>query len=125
MINYLLVAIGGAMGACARYAVYNLSAFLGFASQIATLVINIAGAFVIGTLYVVIIETGRLQPWSQQLLTIGFLGAFTTYSSYSLDALRLLEQGSVTNAVGYLLGTMVLCLLATWLGVSLTRIFIV
>ncbi|HTQ99468.1 MAG TPA: CrcB family protein [Candidatus Acidoferrum sp.] len=125
MLNYLFVAIGGAIGACSRFAVYNLGAFLGVASQVATLAINIAGALVIGVLYVVIIETGRLQPYGQQLLTIGFLGAFTTYSSYSLDALRLLEQGNVVTAIGYLLGTMVLCLLATWLGVSLTRIFIV
>ena len=62
-----------------------------------------------------------MQPYGQQLLTVGFLGAFTTYSTYSLDALRLLEQGQVGTAILYLLGTLVVCLAATWLGVSLTR----
>ena len=121
---YLMVALGGALGAVARYAVYNAAAFLRFSSQLATLVINVLGALVIGVLYVVITERGGLQPYGQQLLTVGFLGAFTTYSTYSLDALRLLEQGQVTYAVLYLVGTMVVCLLATWAGLTLTRLLV-
>ncbi len=121
MWNYLMVAIGGALGACSRYAVYNAAAISGWSSHLATLVINVAGAMAIGVLYVVISEKGGLQPFGQQLLTVGFLGAFTTYSTYSLDALRLLERGEVVTAALYLAGTMLACLLATWLGLGLTR----
>lgn len=120
-MNWLMVALGGALGAMARYAVYNAAASSKVSAQLATLVINAAGALVIGVLYVVISEKGGLQPYGQQLLTVGFLGAFTTYSTYSLDALRLLEQGQVGIAILYLLGTLLVCLLATWLGVGFTR----
>jgi CrcB protein len=120
-MNYLMVALGGALGAVARYAVYNAAASGKASAQLATFVINATGALAIGVLYVVITQRGGLQPYGQQLLTVGFLGAFTTYSTYSLDALRLLEQGQVGTAILYLLGTLVVCLAATWLGVSLTR----
>lgn len=120
-MNYLMVALGGALGAVARYAVYNAAASGKASAQLATLVINATGALAIGVLYVVITQRGGLQPYGQQLLTVGFLGAFTTYSTYSLDALRLLEQGQVGTAILYLLGTLLVCLAATWLGVSLTR----
>ncbi len=125
MMNYVMVAIGGALGAMARFAVYNLAAAGKIYAQVATFGINAVGAFVIGALYVVIVENGGLQPYGQQLLTIGFLGAFTTYSSYSLDALRMFEQGQIGVAILYLLGTMVVCLLATWLGLSLARMLLV
>ena len=121
MMNYLLVAMGGSVGACTRYAVYNLAAIAGFTSQLATFVVNLLGALAIGVLYVVITERGGLQPYGQQLLNVGFLGAFTTYSTYSLDALRLLERGEVGVALFYLVGTMLLCLVATWVGLSLAR----
>jgi CrcB protein len=120
-MNYLMVALGGALGAVARYAVYNAAASGKASAQLATFVINATGALAIGVLYVVITQRGGLQPYGQQLLTVGFLGAFTTYSTYSLDALRLLEQGQVGTAILYLLGTLLVCLAATWLGVSLTR----
>ena len=120
-MNYLMVALGGALGAVARYAVYNAAASGKASAQLAAFVINATGALAIGVWYVVITQRGGLQPYGQQLLTVGFLGAFTTYSTYSLDALRLLEQGQVGTAILYLLGTLVVCLAATWLGVSLTR----
>ena len=120
-MNYLMVAVGGAFGEMARYAVYNMAGYSKVSVQLATFAINAIGALVIGVLYVVITEKGGLQPYGQQLLTVGFLGAFTTYSTYSLDALRLLEQGQTGTAILYLLGTMLVCLLATWLGLTLTR----
>lgn len=120
-MNYLIVAVGGAFGACARYAVYNLAVITGFTSQLATIVVNVLGALAIGVLYVVITERSGLQPYGQQLLSVGFFGAFTTYSTYSLDALRMLERGEAGMALLYLVGTMLVCLVATWLGLSMTR----
>jgi CrcB protein len=121
MLGYLAVAVGGAFGAMARFAVYNAATSAGYSSFLATLAVNISGALIIGTLYVLLAEKGGLQPYGQHLLTVGFLGAFTTYSSYSLDALRILEQGQTLLAVLYLFGTLLLCLLATWLGLILAR----
>jgi CrcB protein len=123
MMQYLMVAAGGAAGAVARYACYRVALRLEWHAAVATLGINMAGSLVIGMLYVVLTERSGLSPQVQSLVTVGFLGAFTTYSTYSLDALKLLQSGQLLPAAGYLLGTMLLCLLAVWLGASLARLF--
>jgi fluoride exporter len=74
--------------------------------------------------FVLLTERNPMQPELRNLIVVGFLGAFTTYSTYSLDALQLFEQGEIGVALLYLLGTMLVCLLATWLGLSLTRFVI-
>jgi CrcB protein len=122
MFHYLLVAAGGAMGAMARYWVYNAGPFPGQKSVLATFLINVAGSLLIGVMYVLVAERGHLSPEWRSLVTVGFLGAFTTYSTYSLDALGLLQQGAIGEALLYLLGTMLVCLLAVYAGVQLTRI---
>ena len=121
MMTYTMVAIGGALGALARYGIYNLALRLEQHAALATLAINAVGAFLIGIIYVLITERSALEPHMQGLLTVGFLGAFTTYSTYSLDALKLLQQGQLWAAFAYLIGTLLLCLLAVWLGTVLMR----
>lgn len=122
-MNYVLVAVGGALGAMARYACYSLALRLEQHAALATLLINASGAFLIGIVYVLLTERAALAPSLQSLISIGFIGAFTTYSTYSLDALKLFEQGQVGMALLYLVGTMLVCLLAVWLGASLVRQF--
>lgn len=124
MQHYLLVAAGGALGAMARYWVYNAGPFPGQKSVLATFLINVAGSLLIGVMYVVVTERALLPDAWRSLVSIGLLGAFTTYSTYSLDALQLLQQGMVSTALLYLLGTMVVCLLAAYAGVQLARIVI-
>ena len=121
-MQYLMVAVGGALGAVARYAGYRAALRLEWHAALATLGINVLGSLLIGMMYVVVTERSGLSPNTQSLVTIGFLGAFTTYSTYSLDALKLLEQGQIVLALGYLLGTLLLCLLAVWLGAMLVRL---
>lgn len=121
-MQYLMVAVGGALGAVARYAGYRVALRLEWHAALATLGINVLGSLLIGMMYVVVTERSGLSPNTQSLVTIGFLGAFTTYSTYSLDALKLLEQGQIVLALGYLLGTLLLCLLAVWLGAMLVRL---
>jgi CrcB protein len=121
MLHYLLVAAGGDMGAMARYWVYNAGPFPGQKSVIATFLINVAGSLLIGVMYVLVAERGHLAPEWRSLVTIGFLGAFTTYSTYSLDALGLLQQGAIGTALLYLFGTMLVCLLAAFAGVQIAR----
>lgn len=122
MFQYLLVAAGGAVGAMARQWVYNAGPFPGQKSILATFVINVAGSLLIGVIYVLVAERAQLPPEWRSLVSVGFLGAFTTYSTYSLDALQLLQQGAFGTALLYLLGTMLVCLLAVYAGVQLTRL---
>ncbi len=124
MIQYAMVALGGALGAMARFWVYNVTAIWGHKPAWATFGINVTGAFLIGILFVLLTERGSMQPEIRSLTIVGFLGAFTTYSTYSLDALQMFEQGEIGIALLYLLGTMLVCLLATWLGLTLTRFVI-
>lgn len=121
MMHYLMVAAGGALGAMTRYGCYRLALRLEWHAAVATLSVNLLGSFFIGMLYVLFSERSGLSPQTQSLVSIGFLGAFTTYSTYSLDALKLLQQGQLLLALVYLVATMLLCLLAVWLGASLVR----
>lgn len=120
-MHLLLVALGGALGALARYSVYHLALRLEQHAALATLIVNAGGAFLIGMMFVLLTERSGLEPQLQNLLSIGFLGAFTTYSTYSLDALRMLENGQVVLALLYLIGTMLVCLAAVWLGATAVR----
>ncbi|HEY0961386.1 MAG TPA: fluoride efflux transporter CrcB [Pseudomonadales bacterium] len=124
MLQYVLVAAGGALGAMARYWVYNAGPFPGQKSIVATFVINVAGSLLIGVMYVLVTERALLPDAWRSLVSIGLLGAFTTYSTYSLDALQLLQQGMVSTALLYLFGTMLVCLLAAYVGVQLARIVV-
>jgi CrcB protein len=124
MLQYLLVAGGGALGAMARHWVYNAGPFPGQKSVIATFLINVAGSLLIGVMYVLVTERGHLPPEWRSLVSVGFLGAFTTYSTYSLDALQLLQQGAFGAALLYLAGTMVVCLLAVYAGAQFARLVV-
>ena len=123
-MNWIAVAIGGALGAMARYGVSTL--VFDASSQrfpYATLSVNVLGSFLIGILFVLIVEKGLLPPEMRSILMVGFLGAFTTFSTFSLDALGLWQNGHLFMALIYALGTVVLCLAAVAASVWLTRLF--
>ena len=82
---------------------------------------NLLGCLLIGVLYGLWLERPELSPVLRQLLVTGLLGAFTTFSTFSLDTLRLLENGEGLLALGYVLLSVCIGLLATWAGLSLTR----
>ena len=124
MLQYLLVASGGAVGAMARHWVYNAGPFPGQKSILATLFVNVAGSLLIGVMYVLVTERAQLSPEWRSFVSVGFLGAFTTYSTYSLEAVQLLQRGELGTALLYLVGTMLLCLLAAYAGVQLMRIVV-
>ena len=123
-MQYMMVAVGGALGAVARYSVYNAAAIWGHKPAWATFGINALGAFLIGIFFVLLTERSIMQAELRGLIVTGFLGAFTTYSTYSLDALQLFEQGEIGVALLYVLGTMLVCLSGTWLGLTLARLVI-
>lgn len=118
----LAIAGGGALGALARYGtVLLMAAWLGVNFPYGTLAVNVIGSFIIGVLYVWFIEHGWLTLPMRALLQIGFLGAYTTFSSFSLETLVLLEQAAFGRALVNILANLLLCLLATWLGMIAAR----
>ena len=120
-LGYLLVFIGGGLGAVTRHGVNRaaLSA-LGPGFPWWTLGVNVAGSFLIGLLAGLLgaMEAGQNV---RLFLTTGFLGGFTTFSAFSLDALTLWERGAQLQAAFYILGSVVLSLIAAALGLLITR----
>ncbi len=122
MTELLAIAIGGALGALARHGVTQGGTMLfGADFPYGTLIVNVAGSLLIGVAYVAIVERGALNPALRPALMVGFLGAFTTFSTYSLQAIALLQEGRGLAAASYVMGSVVLCLVATGIGIALTR----
>ena len=123
-MHWIAVALGGALGALARYGistwVFTISSHK---FPYATLAVNVLGSFLMGILFVLIIEKAALPAEMRSLLMIGFLGAFTTFSTFSLDALGLWQNDHLFMALIYILATVILCLIAISSSVWLTRLF--
>jgi CrcB protein len=116
------IAIAGALGALARYGVDGLvSRRLPAAFPWGTFVVNISGAFVLGLLMTLMTEQLTTAPWLRAALTIGLLGAYTTFSTLSYETYRLLEDGAVGLAAANMLGSMAAGLFAVYLGVVAGR----
>ena len=122
-MHWFAVAIGGALGSIARYA---LSTYIFDISShkfpYATLIVNVLGTFVMGILFVVIVERAVMPAEMRSLLMIGFVGAFTTFSTFSLDALGLWQNGHIFMSLVYMLATIILCLIAISSAIWLTRL---
>ena len=122
-MNWLAVAIGGALGSVARYALSSwIFDITNHKFPYATLIVNVAGSFVMGILFVVVVERAALPAEMRSLLMIGFIGAFTTFSAFSLDALGLWQNGHVLMSVIYMITTVILCLVAISTAIWLTRL---
>ncbi len=122
MVYSLAVALGGALGAVSRYWLMLWAAALtGSRFPWGTALVNVLGSLVIGLLYVLISERMLLSEQWRGLLVVGYLGAFTTFSTFSLDTLLLLQEGRWLPALGYVTGSVLLCLAGAWLGMLLMR----
>ncbi len=120
LFTYSAIAIGGAIGACLRFALSEWMLHLfGRAFPFGTLLVNILGSFVIGLLYgLLITEQIAPNPW-RIFIGIGVLGAFTTFSTFSMDTVLLLQQGDWQKAIANVVLNLVLCLTLAWLGLKL------
>lgn len=120
----LLVAAGGAVGSVARYAVgaWTIRAF-GTALPWGTFIVNIVGSFVIGLFAEMVARKFSASPELRLLLITGFLGGFTTFSAFSLDAITLIERGASTWALAYVVGSVTLAIAAVIAGLALGRQF--
>lgn len=123
MNTYIAIAFGGAFGAVSRFWLHGaVQRFNGSSFPLGTFAVNILGSFLIGVFFVVLAEKAQLsEPW-RPLIVIGFLGAMTTFSTFSLDALLLFEQGHYNTALFYIVSSVALCLLAAFVGMQLTRV---
>ena len=122
---WFAVASGGAIGSVARFWLTGaMTALTGPRFPWGTLLINILGSFVIGLVAGVTLTPTRMgmHPDVRIFLMTGICGGFTTFSAFSLQSLELLQSGDVAPAVGYMLGSVVLCLLAVWGGWLLGRV---
>lgn len=119
MILYLIIALGGALGSVARFALSGVVAqHYGETFPWGTLVVNVTGSFIIGFFATLTSPEGRalVGPTGRQFFMTGVLGGFTTFSSFSLQTLNLVRDGDWARAAGNTLGSFALCLIAVWLG---------
>ena len=121
MLTYLWIAIGSALGGMARYACSTLVAqSVSGAFPWGTLLVNVAGSFLIGIFAVIGPPGGRfaLSPDARLFVTVGICGGYTTFSSFSLQTLDLIREGHVAAAGGNIAASVLLCLLAVWAGAA-------
>ncbi len=122
MNQLIAIASGGALGALLRFwlssGVYKL---LGHGFPYGTLAVNVLGSLAMGFLYVLLLERTVVSPELRGALLIGLLGAFTTFSTFSIETLNLLEQAELLKAGLNILVSVVACVLACWFGLVVGR----
>ncbi|MEM8562500.1 MAG: fluoride efflux transporter CrcB [Pseudomonadota bacterium] len=121
----IFIALGGASGAVARYLLGTWVHRLWEGHfPMGTLLVNVVGSFAIGVVYVLIVERELIHHDWRGMLMVGFLGAFTTFATFSLETITLLESGQIWHALGYVLASVVLCLAMAGVAIQLTRALI-
>ena len=122
-INQLIfIAAGGAIGAVFRFLVSNgIHSFMGRGFPYGTLTVNVMGSFVMGLSYVMLIERLNVSPEWRAFIVVGLLGAFTTFSTFSIETLVLIQNSELSKAMLNVLLSVVLCLMGSWIGLILGR----
>ncbi|MBL8592175.1 MAG: hypothetical protein ABS35_11335 [Kaistia sp. SCN 65-12] len=123
MQAYLLVGIGGALGALARFGAQNWIGSLPNGFPVSTLLINIVGSIAMGVLIGALAKfTPQYQNEIRLFVAVGIFGGFTTFSSFSLDAITLIERGDILLAAVYIVGSVLLSLAGLWMGMLAMRV---
>lgn len=123
--TWAAVAVGGALGSVARFGLTAvMTGLTGPRFPWGTLLINVLGSLVIGLVAALTLTPERvgLHPDLRVFLMTGVCGGFTTFSAFSLQTLELLQSGEVGGSIGYIGGSVVLCLIAVWIGWLIGRL---
>ncbi|KKM08686.1 hypothetical protein SY88_22960 [Clostridiales bacterium PH28_bin88] len=117
-MDYILVGMGGALGAITRYVVSKVTAEkINTPFPLGTWLVNITGAFFLSFLLGLLAHGVVLGRDLGPALTTGFLGAYTTFSTFSYEAVRLVEDGESFRALSYIISSVIFGLAAAWLGI--------
>jgi CrcB protein len=120
----MVIGVAGFFGATARHGVEGfVSQRTGGAFPWGTFVVNISGSFLLGILFAVLVE-GRviMAPWLRTAVTVGFVGAYTTFSTLTLETVRLVEDGTLIRAGANAVGSLAVGLVAVYAGIVLGRV---
>ncbi len=122
MAQILFIAAGGATGALLRYWMSNgIHAYMGRGFPYGTLSVNLLGSLLMGLAYVFLVERMDVNPEWRAGLIIGLLGAFTTFSTFSIETLNLIEAGEQFKAGLNILFSVTLCITGCWFGMIIGR----
>ena len=120
--TYFAIAIGGIIGCCVRYGITGpIQAIFGKSFPVATLFINVLGSFLMGFLFIFTLERMSIPPALRAGILVGGLGGFTTFSTFSMEILQLVEAGEMLKAGMYIALSVILGVLAAFLGVYWAR----
>jgi fluoride exporter len=118
----LALACGGALGAGTRYAVSSAVPVVGGQFPWATFAINVTGSAALGFLLVLLLERFPRGRLARPVLGTGFLGAYTTFSTFMVDAVQLVRDGNAETAIAYVVTSLLAGLVAAWLGMVSARV---
>jgi fluoride exporter len=122
LLKYAMVAIGGAMGALARFVLRTyVGERMGARFPYGTFIINVSGSFLIGLIMTVLTERTHLSPNWRYFVPIGFIGAYTTFSTFEYETLRALQDGQFVGGTLNVLLSVIVGFLMVWLGVLAGR----
>lgn len=122
MLQTISIAAGGAVGALLRFWTSNgIHLLFGRGFPYGTMSVNIIGSLAMGLLYVLLLERMSVEPEVRAALLVGLLGAFTTFSTFSIETLNLVEQAEYIKALSNIIVSVFGCVLAAWIGMKIGR----
>lgn len=119
--NIIAVFIGGGLGAVLRYLISYLSKILFQLPIYGTLTVNLIGCFLMGYIFGLTLDKVTISPVIKVLITAGFLGGLTTFSTFSLEGFELIKSGKIGLALLYITGSCILSLLLVFAGYSIAK----
>lgn len=126
MTFWLAIALGGALGAVARFALsHQTYIWLGRDFAWGTLAVNLIGSFMIGLLTILLINKFAVSTEWRAFLIVGFLGSFTTFSTFSFETMQYIQTGELNKAMLNIAVSVVGCLIAVWIGLVAGKQFLV
>ena len=123
LLNVFSIFIGGGLGAVLRYLIsFNMAKYLEINLPVSTFLVNIFGSFIIGFLYILFVEKTDISPALKLMLTVGFCGGLTTFSTFSLELFEMVGNHLFFQAATYIILSVIICLLMTAIGAYFAKL---